>query len=176
MPAHLVCGCADHLPFAAGVFDTVSSVALLEHVPDAPAALREFARVLRPAGRIVVWTSNRFSLAPEPHVGVWGVGFLPRRWMGAYVRWRRSLAYEKKHLLSRFELARGFRAAGRPGVRFRLPPIAAADLEHAGGLTRAFARVYDVLRRVPVVRWLIVLVFPVLLAVARGDTAAEPVA
>jgi ubiquinone/menaquinone biosynthesis C-methylase UbiE len=172
LPVHLVCGCADHLPFADGVFDTVASVALLEHLPDAPAALREFTRVQRGPGRVLVWTSNRFSLAPEPHVRVWGVGFLPRRWMGAYVRWRRGLAYEKKHLLSRFELARGLRAAGCRDVAFRLPAIAAADLEHAGALERLGARVHGVLRRVPLLRWLIVPVFPVLLAVAgRGDRA-----
>jgi ubiquinone/menaquinone biosynthesis C-methylase UbiE/uncharacterized protein YbaR (Trm112 family) len=171
LPAHLVCGCADHLPFADGSFDTVASVALLEHLSDAPAALREFARVRRTAGRVVTWTSNRFSLTPEPHVQVWGVGFLPRRWMPSYVRWRRGLAYEKKRLLSRFELARGFRQAGLARWRFHLPAIAAADLERAGGLERAAVRLYAALRRVPLVRTLIVLVFPVLLAVARGDEA-----
>jgi ubiquinone/menaquinone biosynthesis C-methylase UbiE len=171
LPAHLVCGCADHLPFADGVFDTVTSVALLEHVSDAPAALKEFSRVRKASGRVLVWTSNRFSLAPEPHVRVWGVGFLPRRWMSAYVRWRRGLAYEKKHLLSRFELARGFRAAGLGRSRFHLPVVASADLERAGPLERAASRVYAVLRRVPLMRSLIVLVFPVLLAVARGGRA-----
>jgi ubiquinone/menaquinone biosynthesis C-methylase UbiE len=171
LPARLVCGCADHLPFADATFDTVASVALLEHVPDAPTALKEFARVRRPSGQVVVWTSNRFSLAPEPHVRIWGVGFLPRRWMPAYVKWRRGLAYEKKRLLSRFELARGCRAADLASVRFHLPAIAAADLERAGRLERAAARAYAALRRVPLVRSLIVVVFPVLVAVARGRRA-----
>lgn len=175
-PAHLVCGCADHLPFADSTFDTVTSVALLEHLPSAPAALAEFARVQVPDGRVVVWTSNRFSLAPEPHVGVWGVGFLPRRWMPAYVRWRRGLAYEKKRLLSRFELARGFRAAGLRRWRFHLPAIAAADLERAGPLQRAAARAYGLVRRMPLVRSLVTVVFPALLAVARRPGAPEPAA
>jgi ubiquinone/menaquinone biosynthesis C-methylase UbiE/uncharacterized protein YbaR (Trm112 family) len=171
LPARLVCGCADHLPFADGRFDTVASVALLEHLPDVPAALGEFARVRRATGRVLVWTSNRYSLAPEPHVRVWGVGFLPRRWMPAYVRWRRGLAYEKKNLLSRFELARGFRRAGLARWRFHLPPIGADDLERAGGLERLGARIYGALRHVPLVRALIVVVFPALLAVARGSEA-----
>lgn len=176
LPARLVCGCADHLPFADGVFDAVASVATLEHLPDARAALRECARVRRAAGRVVVWTSNRFSLAAEPHVRVWGVGFLPRRWMSGYVRWRRGLAYEKKHLLSRFELARAARAAGCGPVTFHLPLIAAEDLAHATGAERLAARVYGVLRLVPGIRWLLVLVFPVLLAVARRDPGAEAAA
>ncbi len=169
LPPQVVCGCADHLPFADAVFDTIVSVALLEHLPDAPAAVTEFARVRHPGGRVVAWTSNRFSLAPEPHVRVWGVGFLPRRWMPAYVRWRRGLAYEKKRLLSRFELARALRKAGlgRPG--FHLPEISAADLERAGALERLAARGYAVARRLPFLRWLVVLVFPALLAVASPD-------
>jgi ubiquinone/menaquinone biosynthesis C-methylase UbiE len=170
---HLVCGCADHLPFADGVFDTVASIALLEHVSDAAAVLAEASRVASPSGRLLVWTSNRFSLAPEPHVRVWGVGFLPRRLMPAYVRWRRGLAYEKKRLLSRFELARGLRAAGRHQVRFHLPAVAAADLADAGPVGRAAGRAYGALRRVPLVGWLIVLVFPVLLAVAWSGAPPE---
>lgn len=30
---------------------------------------------------------NRFSLLPEPHVGLWGVGFLSRQTADTYVRW-----------------------------------------------------------------------------------------
>ncbi len=112
----------DHLPFADETFDTVTSVALLEHVPRAAAALGEFARVQRPSGRTVVWTSNRYSLTPEPHVRVWGVGFMPRRFMPAFVRWRRGLAYTGKTLVSRFELTRlarraGFRRSEFPSAR-----------------------------------------------------------
>lgn len=42
------------LPFADGAFDAAMSLDVLEHVPDFRAALREFARVLRPGGRLVL--------------------------------------------------------------------------------------------------------------------------
>lgn len=42
------------LPFAAARFDAVLSLDVLEHVPDYRAALRQFARVLRPGGQCVL--------------------------------------------------------------------------------------------------------------------------
>ncbi len=166
LPADLVCCCADHLPFAPGVFETVSSVALLEHVPDAAAVLRECARVMAPRGRAFVWTSNRFSLAPEPHVRVWGVGFLPRRWMPAYVRWRSGLSYEKKHLLSRGELADALRRSGLGRVRFSAPAVTDADLAPMRGVERLAARAWRVVRRIPLLRRVLLPLFPVLQVVA----------
>jgi ubiquinone/menaquinone biosynthesis C-methylase UbiE/uncharacterized protein YbaR (Trm112 family) len=165
---NLVCACADYLPFADTSFDAVSSVALLEHVPDARAALGEFARVQKPAGRSVAWTSNRFSLAPEPHVRIWGVGFLPRRWMPPYVRWRRGLAYTGKTLLSRFELSRTAKRVGYARCEFRLPAVAAQDLEYARPAERLAARLYDAVRRIAWLRYPITVVFPALLAVMLG--------
>lgn len=169
----LVCACADHLPFANGVFDAVASVALLEQVPSARAALGEFARVQKPDGRTIVWTSNRFSLAPEPHVRIWGVGFLPRRYMPAFVQWRRGLAYTGKTLLSRFELARTARRAGYEHTEFRLPFIAAQDLQYAGRLERMAATAYEAVRRIAWLRYPITVVFPALLAVLSGRSESR---
>jgi SAM-dependent methyltransferase len=42
------------LPFATAAFDAVFACELLEHVLDPPTAVREFARVLRPRGRLVL--------------------------------------------------------------------------------------------------------------------------
>lgn len=164
----LVCGCADHLPFADGTFDTITSVALLEHLPSASLALGEFARVQKPGGRTIVWTSNRYSLAPEPHVRIWGVGFLPRRLMPAFVRWRRGLAYTGKTLLSRFELARTAVGVGYRHVAFHLPRLDAADLRYASPLERLAARLYEGVRRIAPLRYPTTVVFPALLAVLTG--------
>jgi SAM-dependent methyltransferase len=50
---------AEHLPFAAGQFDTVLSHEVLEHVDDDAQAIREMVRVLKPGGRLAVFVPNR---------------------------------------------------------------------------------------------------------------------
>lgn len=163
---NLVCCCADYLPFAEGFFDSVASVSLLEHLSEPAGAIGEMRRVTKPGGSIFVWTANRFSLAPEPHVRIWGIGFLPRRWMPAYVKWRRGMAYEKKRLLSSFELHRLLKGARLGPIRFALPVVTAADWANLGGLERAAAIVYRWLAKVPLFRWPLILVSPVIQAVA----------
>ncbi len=56
------------LPFADGWFDAVFSHALLEHLSDVPRALREFLRVLKPAGVLGVCTPDwgGFLVSPWP--------------------------------------------------------------------------------------------------------------
>jgi SAM-dependent methyltransferase len=50
-----VVGDASRLPFPDAAFDLVVAGALLEHLVDPVAAVRECARVVRPGGRIVAW-------------------------------------------------------------------------------------------------------------------------
>ncbi len=169
LPANLVCCCADYLPFPDSMFDSVASVSLLEHVPDGRAAIREFSRVTAPGGRVFAWTTNRFSVAPEPHVRVWGVGFVPRRWMPAYVKWRSGLAYEKKHLLSCFEIRRFFHMEGLRRLEFTLPRVTAPDWEHLKGLERLGARLFRFAARLPLLKSLLLLVSPVIQVLARRD-------
>jgi SAM-dependent methyltransferase len=168
LTANLVCCCADYLPFPENSFDSIASVSLLEHVSDAAAVVGEFARVASPGARVFAWTANRFSLAPEPHVRVWGVGFLPRRWMAAYVKWARGIAYEKKHLLSCFAIRRLFRKARLGSIRFSLPTITTVDWQHLRGLERAGARLFRMAAKVPLLRQALVLISPVILVEARA--------
>jgi ubiquinone/menaquinone biosynthesis C-methylase UbiE len=49
---------ADSLPFADGSFDGLIANHMLYHVPDLPAALAEFRRVLRPGGRLHAATNG----------------------------------------------------------------------------------------------------------------------
>jgi SAM-dependent methyltransferase len=62
LPATVVEGDAERLPFADASFDRVSSNGVLHHTPDLPAALREIRRVLRPRGLATVIVYNRRSL------------------------------------------------------------------------------------------------------------------
>jgi len=50
---------AQALPFRAGTFDAVAANHMLYHVPDLDAALGEFARVLRPGGRLFAAANGR---------------------------------------------------------------------------------------------------------------------
>ncbi len=56
-PLFLV-GSADALPFPAHHFDTLFSCECLEHLPAPKQALREFARVLKPGGHLILTTEN----------------------------------------------------------------------------------------------------------------------
>jgi SAM-dependent methyltransferase len=82
----LVCGNAERMPFRDRSFAAVVAGDVIEHVADQEATLSESHRVLIDRGRLFMASPNRLSLAPEPHVGVWGVGYLPRAWMKPYVR------------------------------------------------------------------------------------------
>jgi SAM-dependent methyltransferase len=48
-------GAAEHLPFADAAFDLVTGLDVVEHLDDDIAGLREMRRVLRPAGRVVLF-------------------------------------------------------------------------------------------------------------------------
>lgn len=107
----LVACTGDHLPFDTGTFDLVVAADVIEHVPDADAMVLESNRVLRPDGALWVSTPNRYSLTPEPHVRLLGVGFLPRRVALRYVQRYRGVDYSDIRVLSgpalRKTLARG---------------------------------------------------------------------
>jgi SAM-dependent methyltransferase len=87
--APLVAACAEALPWPDSTFDAVVADSVLEHLDHPAIALDEFWRVLRPGGTLTLWSPNRFSVLPDPHVGLWGLGWLPPRWATAYVRRRR---------------------------------------------------------------------------------------
>jgi len=171
LPANLVCCCADYLPFAADSFDTVASVAVLERLDDSQAAISESARVLRSRGRVFAWTANRFSVAPEPHVRVWGVGFLPRRWMAPYVKLARGMAYDHINLLSIWEIRRYCRAVGLERLELALPVISDADWSHLRGMERLAAHVFQLAAEISPLAGLLRIISPVILF-----TAYKPVA
>ncbi len=149
----LVCACAEHLPFPDGAFDLVVGEDALDHVNDPQAFLREGARVLTPErGVFYLSTPNRYSLGPDPHVWVWGVGFLPVRLRDRYVRRRRGVPYGPIHPVSYLQMRRLLGGASLRIRRLLFPSLHGLDSRRLTGWQRAQVRVYGLVRRLPVLR------------------------
>lgn len=92
-------------PFRFGSFSVVTCVEVLEHAADQRGLVNGcLLHAERPDSRAVLITANRFSVAPEPGVRVWGVGFLPRRFAAPYVELRRRTSYRNTRPVSIAEL------------------------------------------------------------------------
>lgn len=147
----VVCCNAEHLPFPDATFSRVVSIGTLEHCRDADMVLKESRRVLARRGQARVRTVNRYTLLREPHVGVWGVGLVPRRLADRYVRWRSGRRYEHHRPLSALELERGFHRAGFDKVHVEAAPLLLAERTRLGRLSWG-ASLYEGMRRVPLAR------------------------
>jgi ubiquinone/menaquinone biosynthesis C-methylase UbiE len=156
-----VCCNAEHLPFADASFARATAVGTIEHLHDASLMLRDTRRVVRRGGDLHVRTVNRYTVLQEPHVGVWGVGFVPRRFADRYVQWRSGQRYEHHRPLSARELRRGLRSAGFDGVR--VDAAAMMRTERARFADRGWAvSAYDRARAMPLARRALRLVTPLL--------------
>ena len=137
----LVCACVEQLPFEDAAFDLAVSLDVLEHVSDRDRMVQELRRTSRTGGLVICSTPNRFSLSPEPHVGLFGVGYLPRHLMQKYVSCRRGMSYEHTYPLSRRDLRglfqRGFTCS------IRLPRLREADIETFSRPKKLAAKLYN---------------------------------
>lgn len=106
---HLVGADAMHLPLASGQFDALVAMDMLEHLPDDQAALCEFARVLKPGGRVFL------TVPAYPHL--WSEHDL------ALMHYRR---YVRRELRERFAAA-GFRIEKLTHTMMALYPLLAVQ-------------------------------------------------
>jgi SAM-dependent methyltransferase len=67
---NLVGADAMHLPFGEGKFDVLVAMDMLEHLPDDCAALSEFARVLKPGGRVIATVPAYMHLWSEHDIAL----------------------------------------------------------------------------------------------------------
>ena len=65
------CGTLEGQDFPAGFFDAITLSHVIEHVPDPGATLRECGRLLKPGGRLVIYTPNGSSLSHRIFGGNW---------------------------------------------------------------------------------------------------------
>lgn len=56
-----VCGDLNHLPFPSEYFDMVISRSVVEHLENPAQVFREFCRVLRPSGKVIIVTPNKYD-------------------------------------------------------------------------------------------------------------------
>ena len=154
----------ERMPVASGVVDLIIAENVLEHVPDLGSVLAEVGRVLKPGAAFVGDCANRFNmLRPEPHVQLWGVGLLPRKWQGRYVMWRRDFKnYDRSvHLKSYGQLLSALRKKLGPESTIEFPNAVAF------GFSKRIDDVLDLIKRIPALKAMLLWIFPVFVAVGR---------
>jgi SAM-dependent methyltransferase len=163
------------LPFPDTIADVIVAENLIEHVRDQKKLFAEFARVRKSGSRLMARTVNRFAFGPEPHVGVWGVGYLPRALMQPYVRLVRKLSYEHVHLQSASDLRLSIQGSGDLCLVVRAARLSQQDYQHQRPIRRfLFAQVGAVLRRGDWLANLVGTVGPYLDVVSEAKNTIQP--
>jgi len=143
--AVLAAAMAEALPLADGTIHGIVSLDVIEHVADVPIYLREIERVAAPGARVAFATPNRYSLTAEPHVYIWGVGWILRRWQKAYVKFRKGISYEFTRLLSVRETLGLFRQHTKFQIRILIPQVPPEEISRYPAIRKMVARAYNTL-------------------------------
>ena len=149
----LAAAMAEALPLADSSVSSIASLDVIEHVADPAPYLREINRVTVEGGHVAISTPNRYSLAAEPHVFVWGVGLLPRRLQKRYVKWRSGKSYDFTQLLSVWELKRLFSQNTRFSVEIFVPEIPSENIDAFPPIKASIAKIYNRLINLVWLRW-----------------------
>lgn len=148
------CGDATCLPYATGSFDAVFCNSLLEHVPAWESVLSEAARVLRPGGVFVMYTTNRTCPLQQE------VNHFPfYSWLPDLIQ-RRVLAWIMKHRrdlvnFTDFPAVNWFTFPAMSAAfrRHGLDPLDRIDLMARRGGGGAKGAVVNAMHRMPVLKW-----------------------
>ena len=168
----LAAAAIEKLPFPDGSFDSVLLRHVLEHVESPEAVLGAAARALSSKGVAGVESFHRWAPTPEPHVGLLGAAWLPRRLQVRYVRFRSGNDYSAVRLPSRREIFRAVERAGLTVEAFVRAPVTSGQRDALPRLLRPLAPVHDLLGSSPRLnRAVLSRVGPVLRFVARKPTA-----
>lgn len=138
----LAAALAESLPLADGSVGSVVSLDVIEHVAEPGSYLREIDRVVGSKGFIALSTPNRFSLTPEPHVGIWGVGWLPRALQKKYVTLR-GKDYDYVQLLSTREVAAMLQRHTQFTCDIVIPRVSTEEINHFSPVKSRLATLYN---------------------------------
>jgi 2-polyprenyl-3-methyl-5-hydroxy-6-metoxy-1,4-benzoquinol methylase len=157
----LVCADIASPPIAGESFDAGIAVDLMEHIADPAPAAVAIAGMVGGNGKIFVSGVNRYTLAPYPLAGLWGVGFLPGFLRSRYVTMRTGLdTLRYARLTSPYGTARLFRRAGFI-IKSTAPLNVATPLNKTGDKIRErLIAIYNKLRTIPGAKQLLVLIGP----------------
>ncbi len=159
--AHLVCADIAAPPLPPEGYSRIVATDLFEHLPDPARGAQSLRQLARPGARIFVTGANRFTFAPYPLAGLWGVGFLPARLRRAYVTRRRGFdTLRHATLTSPRQLARLLRDAGFVRPRICALDVPAGRQEPSRRLQISAISVYKWLRTLPLARELLTLTGP----------------
>lgn len=169
MKAELICADVEALPFGAGCFEAAVAADLMEHVDDQSDAARAIGFVLCGDARLYLSGANRFTLAPYPLAGLWGVGFLPAWLREKYVTARRGIdTLRHANIYSPFRARRILRQTG-----WKVETLAPLNVGSRGGggsvFRKAAIMVYRRLRNWPITRQVVLAVGPAFELVARNS-------
>jgi ubiquinone/menaquinone biosynthesis C-methylase UbiE len=165
----LLCCCAEYLPLPDNVFDLVVATDVLEHAKYQGRMVKESHRVLKSWGSFYYSTTNRFTLTPELHVRVWGLGFLPRKWMQPYVKFVKGIPYKHIRSLSYFELRKILQAAQFWQHKMTLPTVSNLNQNKFSVWERFQIIVYMIFRKLPLVNRFLYLFGPFLSGMCKKD-------
>lgn len=168
----LFCACAEAMPFASGQFDRLILDSSVEHFVDQRKAMEECYRVMVSNGWLFLSTPNRFSLGPDPHMGLPAAGYLPKRLQDRYALSQGAIP-PKRNLLWTRTLTRLLRGAGFASPRLLLPRISDSQRAGAGNVLKRLVDLYRAAQAFPVSRHLLFLIGPSLLAVTQKPGTGE---
>jgi len=100
-PNHLIAADALAVPFKSGTFDIITAVGMFEYSRDGVSLLREFWRLLRPSGFLILTYSQRNALNLLRLILGHRIYFLRRKELNAFLE--RSRFVCKTHLKSRIQ-------------------------------------------------------------------------
>ncbi len=161
LDVELVCADIVAPPFPKASFSTAIAADLLEHLPAPLTGARAIADTLTENASLYVSGANRYTLAPYPLAGLWGVGFLPKPLRTRYVTARRGIdTLRNARLLSPLGAAKIVTDAGFKVDALGPLDIPMSDLESFKGYQRIVARTYSHLRTAPIARQLMLATGP----------------